>query len=196
MQSLYAIKFQEMRRKPQKIAASVVNYRPDDTDWRILAALQDDARLTNADLAECVFLSPSPCLRRVRDLEQAGLIRRYVTLLDPLRLGLTVSVFIQVSLEKQMRGALDIFESSVLAREEVMECYLMTGDADYLLRVVVPDMQSLERFIVDYLAKIPGVSNIRSSFALKQVKYKTALPLPANKPAAGRYRALRPDRAK
>jgi Lrp/AsnC family leucine-responsive transcriptional regulator len=77
-----------------------------------------------------------------------------------------------------MRNALDAFESSVLAREEVMECYLMTGDADYLLRVVVSDMPSLERFIVDYLARIPGVSNIRSSFALKQVKYKTALPLP------------------
>jgi Lrp/AsnC family leucine-responsive transcriptional regulator len=162
----------------EKVANSAADYRPDETDWRILAALQDDARLTNADLAARVFLSPSPCLRRVRDLEQAGLIRRYVTLLDPLKLGLTVSVFIQVSLEKQMRGALDTFEDSVLARDEVMECYLMTGDADYLLRVVVPDMQSLERFIVDYLAKIPGVSNIRSSFALKQVKYKTALPLP------------------
>jgi Lrp/AsnC family transcriptional regulator, leucine-responsive regulatory protein len=185
-----------MLKKPQKIASSAVNHTPDETDWRILAALQDDARLTNADLAERVFLSPSPCLRRVRDLEQSGLIRRYVTLLDPLELGLTVSVFIQVSLEKQMRGALDAFESAVLAREEVMECYLMTGDADYLLRLVVPDMQSLERFIVDYLAKIPGVSNIRSSFALKQVKYKTALPLPAKTRAAERYRANRSDRAK
>ena len=176
---------QKIRHKVAEVAASVA---PDETDWRILAALQDDARVTNADLAERVFLSPSPCLRRVRDLEQAGLIRRYVTLLDPLKLGLTVSVFIQVSLEKQMRGALDIFESAVLARDEVMECYLMTGDADYLLRVVVSDMQSLERFIVDYLAKIPGVSNIRSSFALKQVKYKTALPLPATTQSARRYR--------
>ena len=140
-----------------KAAVSTGNTALDDTDWRILAALQDDARPTNTDLAEKVFLSPSPCLRRVRDLEQAGLIRRYVTLLDPLKIGLTVSVFIQVSLEKQMRGALDTFENSVLARDEVMECYLMTGDADYLLRVVVSDMQSLERFIVDYLAKIPGV---------------------------------------
>ena len=147
-----------MEKQTKKIAESSKSVTLDETDWRILAALQDDARLTNADLAERVFLSPSPCLRRVRDLEQAGLIRRYVTLLDPLKLGLTVSVFIQVSLEKQMRGALDTFENSVLAREEVMECYLMTGDADYLLRVVVPDMQSLERFIVDYLAKIPGVS--------------------------------------
>lgn len=150
----------------------------DDTDWRILAALQADARMSNSDLAAKVHLSPSPCLRRVRELEQSGLIQRYVTLLDPLKLGLTVSVFIQVSLEKQMRNALDTFETSVLARDEVMECYLMTGDSDYLLRVVVRDMPSLERFIVDYLAKIPGVSNIRSSFALKQVKYKTALPLP------------------
>ena len=155
----------------------------DETDWRILAALQDDARMSNSDLAAKVHLSPSPCLRRVRELELSGLIQRYVTLLDPLKLGLTVSVFIQVSLEKQMRNALDTFETSVLAREEVMECYLMTGDSDYLLRVVVRDMPSLERFIVDYLAKIPGVSNIRSSFALKQVKYKTALPLPIS-PAA------------
>ena len=178
-----------MEKSKHKIAETVHPLVPDETDWRILAALQDDARLTNADLAEKVFLSPSPCLRRVRDLEQAGLIRRYVTLLDPLKLGLTVSVFIQVSLEKQMRGALDTFENSVLAREEVMECYLMTGDADYLLRVVVPDMQSLERFIVDYLAKIPGVSNIRSSFALKQVKYKTALPLPEKAPRNARLRS-------
>jgi Lrp/AsnC family leucine-responsive transcriptional regulator len=118
-------------------------------------------------------------------LEERGLISRYVTLLDPLKLGLTVSVFIQVSLEKQMRDALDTFEASVLARDEVMECYLMTGDADYLLRVVVPDVQSLERFIVDYLAKIAGVASIKSSFALKQVKYKTALPLPRRPQALG-----------
>mgnify|MGYP003334186598 CR=1 FL=1 len=162
-----------------KAAVSTGNTALDDTDWRILAALQDDARLTNADLAEKVFLSPSPCLRRVRDLEQAGLIRRYVTLLDPLKIGLTVSVFIQVSLEKQMRGALDTFENSVLARDEVMECYLMTGDSDYLIRVAIADMGSLEKFILEQLTPIPGVEKIRSSFALKQVRYKTALPLNA-----------------
>jgi Lrp/AsnC family leucine-responsive transcriptional regulator len=152
----------------------------DATDWKILGRLQDDARLSNVELARAVNLTPSPCLNRVRTLEESGIISRYVTLLDPLKLGLTVSVFIQVSLEKQMRNALDTFENSVLARQEVMECYLMTGDADYLLRVVVPDVQSLERFIVDYLAKIPGVASIKSSFALKQVKYKTALPLPVS----------------
>src|SRR6476660_4431802 len=133
------------------------NLDVDATDWRILARLQDDARISNVDLARAANLSPSPCLNRVRALEQSGLIARYVTLLDPLKIGLTVSVFIQVSLEKQMRNALDTFESSVLTRDEVMECYLMTGDADYLLRVVVSNVQSLERFIVDYLAKIPGV---------------------------------------
>jgi Lrp/AsnC family transcriptional regulator, leucine-responsive regulatory protein len=152
----------------------------DTTDWRILARLQGEARISNVDLARAVNLSPSPCLSRVRALEERGVISRYVTLLDPLRVGLTVSVFIQVSLEKQMRDALDTFESSVLARDEVMECYLMTGDADYLLRVVVADVPSLERFIVDWLAKIPGVASIKSSFALKQVKYKTALPLAAS----------------
>jgi DNA-binding Lrp family transcriptional regulator len=159
----------------------------DPTDWALLRRLQDDARISNVDLARAVHLSPSPCLNRVRVLEESGVIDRYVTLLDPLKLGLTVSVFIQVSLEKQMRNALDTFESSVLAREEVMECYLMTGDADYLVRVLVADVQAVERFIVDYLAKIPGVASIKSSFALKQVKYKTALPLPTR--SEGRVRA-------
>ena len=158
----------------------MLDIRLDATDWKILDRLQGDARTSNVDLARAVNLSPSPCLNRVRALEASGIVSRYVTLLDPLKLGLTVSVFIQVSLEKQMRNALDTFENSVLAREEVMECYLMTGDADYLLRVVVSDVQSLERFIVDYLARIPGVASIKSSFALKQVKYKTALPLPGS----------------
>ena len=161
----------------------------DPTDWKILARLQQEARISNVELAKAVNLSPSPCLTRVRALEESAVISRYVTLLDPLKIGLTVSVFIQVSLEKQMRGALDTFEASVLARDEVMECYLMTGDADYLLRVIVSDVQSLERFIVDYLAKIPGVASIKSSFALKQVKYKTALPLPAERAAARSRRA-------
>ena len=161
----------------------------DATDWKILARLQDDARISNVDLAKAVSLSPSPCLARVRALEESGIVSRYVSLLDALKLGLTVSVFIQVSLEKQMRNALDTFEASILARDEVMECYLMTGDADYLLRVIVPDVQSIERFIVDYLAKIPGVASIKSSFALKQVKYKTALPLPGVEVRRPRARA-------
>ena len=149
----------------------------DAVDWRILGVLQEDARIANVDLAKRVHLSASPCLARVRKLEQAGLIRRHVTLLDPIPLGLTVSVFIQVRLEKQVERALDTFEQAIADRPEVMECYLMTGDADYLLRVLVKDVQALERFIVDFLSRVPGVGNIQSSFALKQVKYKTALPL-------------------
>jgi DNA-binding Lrp family transcriptional regulator len=151
----------------------------DAIDRRILSALQEDGRLSNVDLARRVNLSPSPCLARVRALEQKGLISGYVALCDPLALGLSVNVFISVSLERQRKDALDTFEKRVSEHAEVMECYLMTGDSDYLLRVVVPDMQSLERFIVDQLAKIPGVASIRSSFALKQVRYKTALPVAA-----------------
>ena len=163
--------------------------RIDAIDLRILERLQGDARLTNVELAKAASLSPSPCLARVRALETDGIIARYVTLLDPLKLGLTVSVFIQVRLEKQIERTLDVFESAMRERPEVMECYLMTGDSDYLIRVVVPDMQALERFIVDFLARVPGVGNIRSSFALKQVKYQTALPLPSTKkPTAKRRR--------
>ena len=166
----------------------MLNERLDSIDWQILALLQDDARLSNVDLAKAVGLSPSPCLARVRALEEAGFISRYVSLLDPRRMGLNVSVFIQVALEKQVERALGVFEQAIRDRPEVMECYLMTGESDYLLRVVVPDLQALERFILDVLSRIPGVGNIKSSFALKQVKYQTALPLPrdeAHAPSRG-----------
>ena len=150
----------------------------DPLDHRILERLQHDARISNVDLARAVNLSPSPCLARVRALEADGTIARYVTLLDPKRLGLTVSVIVQVTLEKQVEAALETFEKAVRERPEVMECYLMTGDADYLLRVLVPDVPAFERFILEFLSRVPGVGNIKSSFALKQVKYQTALPLP------------------
>jgi DNA-binding Lrp family transcriptional regulator len=154
--------------------------RLDRVDISILSQLQQNARITHAELARAVNLSQTPCFNRVRALEKLGLIKEQVTLLNPERLGLRINVFIQVSLEKQVEEALQRFEQAISERPEIMECYLMTGDADYLLRVMVPDMQTLERFIVDHLTKIPGVSNIRSSFALKQVRYKTALPLPAS----------------
>lgn len=149
----------------------------DDIDRRILEVLQDDARISNVDLAGRVGLSPSPCLRRVRELEESGLIRRFVALLDPVAVGLGVSVFIQVRLERQAEQGLGTFEQRILERPEVLECYLMTGDADYLLRVVVPDVAAFERFLLDHLTRIPGVASVKSSFALKQVKYRTALPL-------------------
>ena len=149
----------------------------DAIDRRILSALQEDASLTNVELADKVGLSPSPCLARVRALELAGIIVKRVALLDPLKLGASISVFIRVALEKQTEPVLERFESAVARFPEVMECYLMTGDSDYLLRVVVPDILALQDFIVGRLSKTAGVANIRSSFALKQVKYKTALPL-------------------
>ncbi len=151
----------------------------DITDFKILRQLQRDASLTNVELAQAVSLSPSPTLSRVKRLEGEGVISRYVALGDPHALGLKVNVFVRVSLEKQEAGALEKFEQAVSHFDEVMEVYLMTGDEDYLLRIVVPDIQALERFILENLTRIPGIKNIKSSFALKQVKYKTALPLPA-----------------
>lgn len=148
----------------------------DRTDLRILKELQANGKLTNVELAARIGLSPSPCLTRVRQLERDGVLRGYVALADPEALGLAMMVFVQVTLERQVEEALRNFEAKMNAIPEVMECYLMTGDSDYLVRLVVPDLAGLERFILHELTTIPGVANIKSSFALKQVKYKTALP--------------------
>ena len=150
----------------------------DGIDYRILARLQDNARISNSDLAREIGLSPSPCLRRVRDLENSGAIKGYAALLEPAVVGLPVSVFVQVTLERQVETALEDFERTVLARPEVMECYLMTGDADYMMRIVVADVRAYEKFLKEHLTRAPGVASINSSFALNQVKYGTALPLP------------------
>jgi Lrp/AsnC family leucine-responsive transcriptional regulator len=150
----------------------------DALDLRILAELQEDSSLTNVELARRVHLSPSPCLARVKAMEAAGVIQRYVALAEPKALGLGLSVFISISLKAQSREALGEFERRIAEHDEVMECYLMTGDSDYLIRVAVADIAALERFILNQLTPIPGIEKIRSSFALKQVRYKTALPLP------------------
>ena len=149
----------------------------DAIDRNILHHLQENARISNVELARAVGLSPSPCSRRVRDLEKAGIVKEYVTLIDPAAADLSVSVFINVTLDKQVEQDLEVFESAVRELPEVMECYLMTGDADYLLRVVIADLEAYKSFLMDHLTRIPGVANIRSSFALKQVKYRTALPI-------------------
>ncbi len=149
----------------------------DAIDRKILTALQENARLPNVELARAVGLSPSPCLRRVKALEAAGVIRRFATLVDQAAVGLPVSVFVSVSLERQVESALEVFEAAIQRRPEVMECYLMTGTADYLLRIVLSDLAAYERFLKDHLTRIPGVRSIQSSFALKQVAYRTALPL-------------------
>lgn len=149
----------------------------DSIDLKILRELQRDSSLTNVELAKRVHLSPSPCLVRVKALEASGCIRQYVALLTPEHIGLRLNVFISISLKEQSREALQNFERKVCECEEVMECYLMTGDADYLLRVVMADMQALEKFIVERLSPMPEIKKIRSSLSLKQVRYKTALPL-------------------
>src|SRR6185436_6735269 len=157
----------------------------DEIDRKILRHLQEEARISNADLADRVGLSPAPCLRRVRGLEERHVINKYVTLLDPAALDLGVTVFVQISLDLQVEDRLDIFERAITKRPEVLECYLMTGDADYLVRVVVPDVAAYERFLKDVLTRVDGVAGIKSSFALKQVKYSTVLPLdPARPPSA------------
>jgi DNA-binding Lrp family transcriptional regulator len=155
------------------------NLQLDATDLRILGQLQQDGSLTNVELARRVHLSPSPCLARVKALEAAGVIRQYVALADPAAVGLGLNVFINISLKDQSRASLAEFERRIGEHDEVMECYLMTGDSDYLIRVAVSDIAALERFILNQLTPIPGIEKIRSSFALKQVRYKTALPLPA-----------------
>jgi len=142
----------------------------------------------NAALADRVGLSAAPCLRRVRALEESRVIRKYAALLDPVAVNLGVTVFVQISLDLQVEGRLELFERAIMRRPEVLECYLMTGDADYLVRVVVPDVAAYERFLKDSLTRIEGVAGIKSSFALKQVKYSTVLPIDAvTAPDAGRH---------
>lgn len=150
----------------------------DPIDIRILNELQNDSSHSNVELAKRVHLSPSPCLMRVKALKDKGIIRNYVALADPKSLGLGLNVFISISLKEQSKKALAEFEQRISEHDEVMECYLMTGDSDYLIRVAVADMGALEKFILEQLTPISGIEKIRSSFALKQVRYKTALPLP------------------
>jgi Lrp/AsnC family transcriptional regulator, leucine-responsive regulatory protein len=149
----------------------------DQADRKILAALQANGRISLADLADNVGLSASPCLRRVRLLEKAGVISRYVAVLDQNAVGLPVSVFISIKLEKQKQEALDRFAKTIERWPEVLECYLMTGPRDYWLRVVVPDLAAYERFLKQKLTRLEGVASIESSFALEQVKYTNVLPI-------------------
>lgn len=151
--------------------------RLDLIDFKIISELQQNGDLSNLELADKVGLSASPCLRRVKMLQETGVIKHKVTLIDAEKIGLNVSVFVQVTLERQIEENLSAFETEIANCPEVVECYLMTGEADYLLRIVVPDLQAYEHFLKDRLTRFPGVLNIRSSFALNQVKYSTALPL-------------------
>jgi Lrp/AsnC family leucine-responsive transcriptional regulator len=155
----------------------MVKIKIDGADVRILECLQEDGRMTNAELAERVGLSPSPCLRRVRQLEASGLIKGYVALLDPERIGLSVSAFVRVRLDRQDDQHLAMFEEAIQALPQVMECYLMTGECDYQLRIVVPSIGDFEDFLRRKLTRIKGVSEVTTSFALRPVAYRTALPV-------------------
>ncbi|MGO1117811.1 Lrp/AsnC family transcriptional regulator [Rhodovibrionaceae bacterium A322] len=149
----------------------------DAIDRKILKALQADGRITNQDLADSVGLSPSPCLRRVKALENQGVISGYTAVLDQEQLGLMLNVFISVKLEKQGEAEITTFESTMAGFPEVQDCYLMTGTRDYLLRVVVPDLKAYERFLKQKMVKLPFIGSIESSFALTQVKRSQELPL-------------------
>ena len=148
----------------------------DAIDRKILELLQADGRMSLAELAEKVGLSPSPCLRRVRMLED-GVISRYVAVLDQRAVGLPVSVFVSIKLEKQRQESLDRFAKAIERWPEVLECYLMTGSRDYWMRVVVPDLDAYERFVKQKLTRVEGIASIESSFALEQVKYTNVLPV-------------------
>jgi Lrp/AsnC family leucine-responsive transcriptional regulator len=149
----------------------------DEIDCKIVAALQADGRMSMQDLAAHVGLSPSPCARRVRLLEDAGVITSYVAVVDQAKVGLPISVFASVKLERQREEELDRFSAAVSRWPEVADCYLMTGQRDYLLRIVVRDLAAYEMFLKTKLTRLDGVASIESSFALGQVKRSNALPI-------------------
>ncbi len=149
----------------------------DSTDHRIIKALQSDGRQKLGDLAQKVGLSPTPCARRVAALEAAGVITGYGARVDQAKLGLPVSVFIEVELASQSREAIDAFERAVSRMDEVMECHLMSGNRDIMLRVVVADLTAFDRFMENHLMRIEGVSRMRSSFTLRTMVRRNVLPV-------------------
>jgi len=149
----------------------------DKFDKLILEALQENGRMSNVQLANRVNLSESACLRRVRALEESGMIRRYAALLSQNEAGLPGNVFVQIGLHREVESELSAFEDAVRDIPEVMECYLMSGEFDYLLRVVVADMADFERIHKTVLTRLPGVARVNSSFGIRTVQRKTQLPL-------------------
>jgi len=148
----------------------------DATDRKIIRELQADARLTNQELSERVNLSPSPCLRRLRNLERSGIILGYTAIVDQERYGLPINVFLSVRLEKQTRDVIRTFEARIQEIDEILECYTMTGASDYLLHVVSNGLKSYERFVKETLATIPGISTIESAFTFGVVKRRSSFP--------------------
>ena len=157
--------------------AETTNIALTAVDRKILRALQEDGRMTIQAVADRVGLSASPCLRRIRQMERAGIIAGYSAVVEQKAVGLPVSVFISIRLERQRSRELDAFGAAISRWPEVMECYLMTGQFDFLLRVVCADLGAYEQFLRERLTQVEGVASIESSFSLGQVKQSRVLPL-------------------
>ncbi|MFT5032699.1 MAG: Lrp/AsnC family leucine-responsive transcriptional regulator [Bermanella sp.] len=150
----------------------------DRIDRKILEILQERGELSNNDLADCVGLSPSPCLRRVRLLEEAGIILRRTTLLDAKKLGLSLTALVQIGMDRHTPDRFETFEKEISSYPEVQLCYLITGqDADYLLQVIVPDMDGYQSLLLERITRIPGVTGVHSSFVMRKIVDRQALPL-------------------
>jgi len=150
----------------------------DSKDRQILRELQNNGRLTNQELSERVNLSPSPCVRRVRLMEEQGMIKGYTALVDPKAWGLPITVFIRLKLERHSEEAVNEVEQAISAMPKVMDCWLMTGRSDYLLRVIAADLDDYERFVRRELQRVPGIASIDTSFAYGSVKHAQVLPDP------------------
>jgi Lrp/AsnC family leucine-responsive transcriptional regulator len=164
----------------------------DAVDLTIIRELQADGRLTNQELADRVRLSPSPCLRRVRRLEECGIISGYTTLVDQAAFGLPVTVFVRIRLERHTPACVDVFEEHIRRIDHVQDCYLMSGGSDYLLRVVVEDLQAYERLVRTRIRAIPGIASIESDFAYGGIKQSRVFPQPQSQPQS-QPQPRRPD---
>lgn len=148
----------------------------DSIDLRILKELRKDGRLSNQELADRVSLSASPCLRRVRKLEESGVIKGFTALIDHRTYGLSINAFISVRLEKHTDGLVSDFEKGIQELDEVIACYLISGSRDYLLQIVAKDLDSYEQFLCKKLRLVPGIGQLESNFVLRQIKTSTQLP--------------------
>lgn len=159
------------------MSSSKAFFTPDNYDRHILRILQQDGRISNQQLADEVGLSTAACWRRVKALEERGVVRQYTALVDPQTLNFGLCVFLLVSLTRHSKDNAREFEEAVKACPEVMQCYAVTGNADFVLRVVIPDMATYDNFLTENIFSLPGVSQVKSNFTLREVKYETAIPV-------------------
>lgn len=149
----------------------------DEIDRKVLRVLQRDGRCANSDLAHEVGLSPSPCLRRVKRLEEAGVVGRYVALLKPAAIGMSLEIFVRVTLDRQDTESVGTFTDQIQRAERVLECHMLAGDCDFLLRVVAADLAEYQQFVMNFLSQIPGVRNVKTEIPLETVKKTTVYPV-------------------